>query len=104
MAGYCLAGACRNFAENRTGDCHDLPLLCEGIEKSVEYSQYGWKELWKLMETSREEDLEVGSNEIVDQTELSRPSSARLRPEKGRVEVPPDHWKSETMSRQIWDI
>ena len=39
------------MAENREGGCHDLPLICEGMSISTDYSADGWKWLWSLMKT-----------------------------------------------------
>ena len=50
MTGYCLVGCCRNLAEHREGGCHDLPLICEGISVSADYSADGWRCLWSYME------------------------------------------------------
>lgn len=80
MAAFCLVGACRNLAENRTGGCHDLPLMCKGIETSIEWSEKGWRSLWKLVETSRPSDVENGSKQPVVPPELARPPPARVRP------------------------
>lgn len=45
MLGYCIAAACINCAKHRNGGCHDCPLLCEGIERSLAWSRWGCRHI-----------------------------------------------------------
>jgi len=103
MAVYCLIGFCKNCAEDRAGGCHDLPLMCEGIEKSIEYSRKGWKELWKLVETSRPHDEESRPTASVVPPELATPSPVRLRPER-HVWMPMNHLNDGIMGPSLGEI
>jgi hypothetical protein len=41
MTGFCIVGCCTNFCANRSGRYHDLPVLCDGIERSTAYAVLG---------------------------------------------------------------
>jgi hypothetical protein len=49
MAGYCIAGCCQNLARHREGGCHDLPLMCDGIERSLAWSLWGCRHIWEAV-------------------------------------------------------
>jgi hypothetical protein len=53
MAVVCVLGSLKNCAEDRTGGCHDLPLLCSGMSLAAEYSAMGCAWLWAFTETRR---------------------------------------------------
>jgi hypothetical protein len=47
MAGYCIVGCCLNLARHKEGGCHDLPLMCDGIERSLAWSFWGCRNIWE---------------------------------------------------------
>jgi len=60
MTGYCIVGCCINFANQRTGGCHDCPLICDGVERAVAWSHWGCQKLWSFTKktTNRQNDVD----------------------------------------------
>jgi hypothetical protein len=58
MTGYCIVGCCINFCTRRSGGCHDLPLICDGIERSTAYAHWGCDWLWSFTKHPRSDENE----------------------------------------------
>jgi hypothetical protein len=85
MTAVCLWGFLKNCSENRTGGCHDLPLLCDGINKSVEWSAWGWRGLWSWVEPPHPQDDEEMAPSQVEPPTISPPPPALSRSSRGHV-------------------
>jgi hypothetical protein len=68
MAAYCIAGCCINCATRRVGGCHDCPLICDGIERSLAWSLWGCRLILRFTRkiiTPRDQWQEIENTSLI---------------------------------------
>ena len=86
MTAVCLWGCLENFAKDRVGGPQDLPLICNGINSSWDWSLLGWRKLWTLVERSRPLDEEESTaTQVVESPMVTPPPRAVSRPSRNHL-------------------